>query len=420
MTVPIYWASGTTTWEYYYDTHNRRIAKRSSAGDLTYYTYDSRDRLIAETKIVDDAESYREYYWFEDRLVAVADIEAEANTTPSCGSCPKGKGGRLPVADLWLFVLSLGIVVGRVGRREGPGFVARLFLFGLLATVVLGLTVYDNQAHAAGDSERVVNVYWVHGDQLGTPVMLTNTGGNAVWEATFAPFGETVSVNEDPDGDGTAVTMNIRLPGQYFDAETGLNYNWHRYYDPAVGRYVAPDPVLDETSLSNPYQYSNNRPWNATDPEGKQSIGECRDAQRLGETLSQFFVGGAHCNPSCDNNHPLRYQTCQFVSGFGENDSLDWCLIKIDIDAVEEYGNNSVEGIATLACLVAHEWCHAEDEGTRDECKAYTGQAACWMWVAGYVPKGISDAVRNSCKKRKPPVPACDDPGTRPILVNNG
>ena len=65
----------------------------------------------------------------------------------------------------------------------------------------------------------MANVNRVHGDQLGTPVMLTNTDGNAVWEATFAPFGETVSVNEDPDGDGTAVTMNIRLPGQYFDAE---------------------------------------------------------------------------------------------------------------------------------------------------------------------------------------------------------
>ncbi len=406
------WTSGTTMWEYYYDTHNRRIAKRSSAGDLTYYTYDSRDRLIAETKIVDDAESYREYYWFEDRLVAVADIEAEASTTPSCGSCPKGKGGRLPVADLWLFVLSLGIVVGRVGRREGPGFVARLFLFSLLATVVLGLTVYDNQAHAAGDSERVVNVYWVHGDQLGTPVMLTNTDGNAVWEATFAPFGEAVSVNEDPDGDGTAVTMNIRMPGQYFDAETGLNYNWHRYYDPAVGRYIEPDPVMAEMSIANPYHYSNNNPQDNGDKEGTQVIGECEDAQDLGETLAQFFDGGPHCLPRCDESHPLRYQTCPFARGYGEIDPGDWCLVKID-DNVAGYQNDP-EGVATWACVVAHEWCHSEDAGKKDECKAYTGQAACWMWVAGYVPKNISEQVKAECKERKPPVPSCPTPGPRP------
>jgi len=39
------------------------------------------------------------------------------------------------------------------------------------------------------------------------------------------------------------VTLNERLPGQWFQSETGLHYNWHRHYDPTLGRYTQPDPL---------------------------------------------------------------------------------------------------------------------------------------------------------------------------------
>jgi RHS repeat-associated protein len=57
-------------------------------------------------------------------------------------------------------------------------------------------------------------------------------------------------VDEDPDGDGQKVTFHLRLPGQYYDAESGLHYNGHRYYDPHTGRYITSDPIGLEGGLN--------------------------------------------------------------------------------------------------------------------------------------------------------------------------
>jgi RHS repeat-associated protein len=49
--------------------------------------------------------------------------------------------------------------------------------------------------------------------------------------------------NEDPSNTGNSFTCNLRSPGQYFDLETGLNYNYFRDFDPNLGRYVQSDPI---------------------------------------------------------------------------------------------------------------------------------------------------------------------------------
>ncbi len=123
-------------------------------------------------------------------------------------------------------------------------------------------------------------LYYVHNDPLGTPQALTDEAGTAVWTAQYDPFGKA-TVNEDPDGDGTTIEFNVRFSGQYFDKETGLHYNYFRYYDPSTGRYLTSDPIGLDGGL-NTYLYANANPLLFIDPDGL-----------FGLLLNEFRRGGS-------------------------------------------------------------------------------------------------------------------------------
>ena len=103
-------------------------------------------------------------------------------------------------------------------------------------------------------------IYYIHGDHLGTPQALTDQNQQVVWRANYRPFGQA-------DIDIATVSNNLRFPGQYFDEETGLHQNYHRDYDPVTGRYSQHDPLGLAGSL-NPYGYANFNPHMYTDPYG--------------------------------------------------------------------------------------------------------------------------------------------------------
>ena len=107
-------------------------------------------------------------------------------------------------------------------------------------------------------------LYHIHADHLGTPKALTNVSGTVVWKADYSPFGQASITSQ-------GLTFNLRFPGQYYDAETGLHYNWNRYYDPAIGRYITSDPIGLAGGI-NPYLYGLANPVKFGDPFGLWSI----------------------------------------------------------------------------------------------------------------------------------------------------
>ena len=100
--------------------------------------------------------------------------------------------------------------------------------------------------------------YFFVNDHLGTPQKIVNESGQVVWAGFYQPFGKAWAYPAD-------ITNNFRFPGQYYDAETGLNYNWHRYYDPETGRYITADPIGLEGGV-NLYVYVMNNPVIFADP----------------------------------------------------------------------------------------------------------------------------------------------------------
>ena len=118
------------------------------------------------------------------------------------------------------------------------------------------------------------SVYYVQADHLNAPRVITDSQNRIVWRWDNAgPFG-VGAPNENPSGLG-AFSYNLRLPGQYYDQETGLHYNTFRDYEPRTGRYVQGDPIGLLGGL-NLYAYVSNNPISLNDPTGlTPSFGQC-------------------------------------------------------------------------------------------------------------------------------------------------
>jgi len=112
-----------------------------------------------------------------------------------------------------------------------------------------------------------------YSEYLNTPRLVADSSQTTVWRWDQAePFGVNAA-NEDPDGNSVAFDLPLRQPGQYFDKETALHYNYFRDYDPSLGRYVESDPIGLRGGL-NTYAYVRANPISSIDPLGLVSQGE--------------------------------------------------------------------------------------------------------------------------------------------------
>lgn len=103
-------------------------------------------------------------------------------------------------------------------------------------------------------------VYFYQTDHLGAPQRMVASSGQVVWEARFKAFGRV-------DNYRAAVMNKLRLPGQYYDDETGLHHNVFRDFDPEIGRYLQSDPlgIIDGPNI---YVYARSNPLTSSDPLG--------------------------------------------------------------------------------------------------------------------------------------------------------
>lgn len=98
------------------------------------------------------------------------------------------------------------------------------------------------------------------------------------------------------------IENNLRFPGQYYDKETGLSYNWNRYYEPDTGRYLATDPIGLEGGI-NLFVYGANNPMILIDATGE--IVYCTYYVRSRQLVcSTQTYGIMICAAKSGNNNP--------------------------------------------------------------------------------------------------------------------
>ncbi|WP_167765446.1 MULTISPECIES: RHS repeat domain-containing protein [unclassified Brevundimonas] len=128
-------------------------------------------------------------------------------------------------------------------------------------------------------------IWFVHTGQIAEPLLVTNASGAVAWSAVTDPWGQA-AVSGTP-----LVELDLRLPGQWAHAETGLHQNWMRDYDPTLGRYVQTDPAGQQFDL-NLYAYAISDPLSVTDPYGLFPMiphNPVQTAWRVGRGYYGFF-----------------------------------------------------------------------------------------------------------------------------------
>jgi RHS repeat-associated protein len=276
-------------WDYSHDAV-LNIEDITTSDGLTDYQYDGVDRLTAAVyppsgPLTDESYDYDRVGNREDPLDPnaydydgnnqITDAPGLSYTFDADGNLTGRSDGAMLTYDVTNRLISfVGSATGDY-RYEPNGRRIAKTVNGTQTTWFLWdgtqlLAEYDNAgsqikryAYLPGDlapseMEDMIGTYSVHSDHLQTPKLVTDGSEQIVWMNRMQAFGEA-TVDEDPDGDGTDLVMNIRFPGQYADSESGLRYNYLRSYDPTTGRYIESDPIGLDGGL-NPYVYSYSNP----------------------------------------------------------------------------------------------------------------------------------------------------------------
>lgn len=233
--------AGVST-EYRYNGRGERVAKAENR-----FLYDESGRLLAELQ------GTVEYECAYSQPVCPPDCESKrSESTPVSPLTGNGPLGGRKTTEIYCPPGSEAVQVNRVRPRS----------YVWLDDVPVAVLQQTESGSPA--------ILQIHADHLNTPRAVVEPGFNRIrwrWPLSGSAFGEHAA-ETDPDGDGEVFEFSLRYPGQYFDAESGLHYNYFRDYEPATGRYTQSDPIGLNGGL-NTYAYVSSRPLVLTDPTGE-------------------------------------------------------------------------------------------------------------------------------------------------------
>lgn len=164
-------------------------------------------------------------------------------------------GHLLEECDAWTY--------NRCDQFSSPQYI---WLNDIPVATILETVIYNWEGYM---DQYYPELFNVHTDHLNTPRKLTrsNASNTVVWRWDPDPFGVGMANGHLASGDHLYV-FNLRYPGQHYDGETGLNYNYYRDgYDSSTGRYTQSDPIGLAGGI-NTYAYVGGNPVSRIDPQG--------------------------------------------------------------------------------------------------------------------------------------------------------
>jgi RHS repeat-associated protein len=207
------------TWRYEWDTENRLTSVTTPDGTRWKYRYDPLGRRTAKQRLAEDGESVVEETRFTWDGLTLCEQTTHRPDQPHTVALTWDHRDVVPLAQTER-------ILGADGRQEE---IDRRFF--AIAT-----------------------------DLIGTPTELVDESGDIAWRSRSTLWGTTAWARD------SSTYTPLRFPGQYYDPETGLHYNYFRHYDPETGRYTSPDP-LGLAPAPNPVAYVGN-PYSGCDPLG--------------------------------------------------------------------------------------------------------------------------------------------------------
>ncbi|MFF8845627.1 RHS repeat-associated core domain-containing protein, partial [Streptomyces sp. NPDC015127] len=207
------------TWRYEWDAEDRMRSVTTPDGVVWRYAYDALGRRISKQRLAQDGRT------------VVERIDFTWDGTTLCEQTSRREALAHPVTLTW----------DHNGSRP--------------------LTQTERILGADATQEAIDERFFsIVSDLVGTPTELIDESGALAWQTRGLLWGATAWTRAS-----TAYTP-LRFPGQYFDPETCLHYNFHRHYDPQTARYLTHDPLGLEPAL-NPGAYVLN-PHREIDPLG--------------------------------------------------------------------------------------------------------------------------------------------------------
>ncbi|GAB3713512.1 RHS repeat-associated core domain-containing protein [Amycolatopsis oliviviridis] len=230
-------------------------------------------------------------------------------------------------------------------------------------------------------------------DFIGTPSELVDEAGRIAWYRDETLWGAPRATTSGP-------STPLRFPGQYLDAETGLHYNRHRYYDPRTARYLSADP-LGLTGGLNTHAYVPN-PLLWSDPFGL--VGPCRTGGlrpdkggKGGKDKAKNSVGGLRYDQMAQNGKRGERNRFEHVKLHADN----YPGTKADHGVFGTKGGNPWDD-KKISKIIDQGWAKRNDKGTIVEHQSggVTAYTIPMNKKIGYIDERVPDRHPDGSVKR--------------------